>query len=82
MKVLLEPSTELIGLTRRNNIDEVFDKIDKLYHNRKDNTIEDIVALVDDLAEFKSVTGRLLPYAIYLVTMLLLSCALKVPLVQ
>ena len=82
MKALLEPSTELINLTRRNNIDEVFDKIDKLYHNRKDNTIEDIVALVDDLAEFKSVTGRLLSYTIYLVTMLLLSCALKVPLVQ
>jgi hypothetical protein len=82
MKALLELSTELISLTKRNNIDEVFDKIDKLYHNRKDNTIEDIVALVDDLAEFKSVTGRLLSYTIYLVTMLLLSCALKVPLVQ
>ena len=38
--------------TKRKNIDDIFDDIYRLFKNQKDNFIEDIEVLVDDMVEY------------------------------
>lgn len=41
---------------KKKSIDEILDNIDRLYYNRKENNIEDIAVLVDDICEHPNVS--------------------------